>query len=136
KAVSQTELDTLKLAAEKAELELEQAEHDLQTAAITRDLKANELDLATRTIERRKIVAPLTGVVVQVKHRKGEWVQAGETVVRVLRMDRLRAEAFLPAKSVSGDLIGAAAILFVDLEDQPKAEFPGKLVFVSPEVNP
>ena len=36
----------------------------------------------------------------QIKRRRGEWVQAGETVVRVLRLDRLRAEGFVSAKQI------------------------------------
>ena len=136
RSVSQSELDQLRLAKEKAALEYEQAKEDQEIAALTAKLKQNEVDTATFNIERRRLVAPLSGVVVQVKRHKGEWVQAGETIVRILRMDPLRAEAFLNSHDVSGNLAGRPVTLSVDLPGAPHTQFHGKITFVSPEVNP
>ena len=46
-------------------------------------------------VKRRKIFAELSGIVVEVNRHPGEWVEPSETVFRLLRMDRLRAEGFL-----------------------------------------
>jgi macrolide-specific efflux system membrane fusion protein len=136
KSVSQSELDQLRLAKERAALELEQAKEDQQIAALTAKLKENEVATATFNIERRRVVSPISGVVVQVKRHKGEWVQLGDSIIRILRIDRLRAEAFLNAREVGGDLVGRSVTLSVDLPGASHAEFRGKVVFVSPEVNP
>ena len=136
KSVSETELDRLRLAAERTLLEVEQAEHDQQVAALTHDLKQTEVDVASRSIERRKVLSPLTGMVVDLKRRRGEWVQPGDVVARLVRIDRVRAEGFLPAREVTQQLLGAPVKLVIDLPGKPKAEFTGTLAFVSPEVNP
>ena len=136
KSVSDTEIDRLRLAAEQHALEIEQAQHELMVAGLTRTLKENELRIAERDVERRGIKAPIAGVVAQVFRRAGEWVEPGEPVIRVLRVDRLRAEAFVNVRQVTSDLEGRRVTLTVDLSNDPKAEFTGKIVFVSPEVNP
>jgi multidrug efflux pump subunit AcrA (membrane-fusion protein) len=136
KSVSETELDRLRLAAERTLLEVEQAEHDQQVAALTYDLKQTEVDVAERSIDRKKVVSPLTGMIVELKRRRGEWVQPGDVVARLVRIDRVRAEGFVPANQVTPDLLGSPAKLEIDLPGKPKSEFTGKIAFVSPEVNP
>jgi macrolide-specific efflux system membrane fusion protein len=134
--VSDTEIDRLRLAADKAELEIEQALHEQETARLTSRLKEIEMDLAKQSVDRRLLTSPISGMVVQVNLHQGEWVQPGKTVVRVLRVDRLRVEGFIAAEQLSGDLVGRRATLTVDLPGRAGAAFEGAVVFVSPEINP
>lgn len=136
KSISDSEMDRLRLTLQRTVLEVEQAQHDLDVAGFTQRIKENELQVAQRKVQRRKVVAPLDGVVVQVNRRRGEWVEPGETVLRILRIDRLRAEGFLSVSAVRGDLRDRPVVLTVDLPGEPKAEFPGKVVFLSPEIDP
>jgi len=136
KSVSDTEIDRLRLAAEKAELEIEQALHDQETARLTSRLKEIEMELARQAVDRRTLTSPISGMVVQVNLHQGEWVQPGKTAVRVLRVDRLRVEGFVAAELLSGDLVGRRAALTVDLPGKAGAVFEGAVVFVSPEINP
>jgi macrolide-specific efflux system membrane fusion protein len=135
-SVSQSELDALRLAADGAMLEVQQAEHNLAVGQITAQLKENELQLAINRLKRRQLLAPISGVVVQIKRHRGEWVQPGESVVRLVRIDRLRAEGFLSAREALEGLAGCNVTLSLDLPGKPGAKFPGKIAFVSPEVNP
>jgi macrolide-specific efflux system membrane fusion protein len=135
KSVSETELDRLRLAAEKAELDIDQALHEQETAQLTGRLKEIEMELAKQAVDRRTIVSPISGMIVQVNQHQGEWVQSGKTVVRVLRVDRLRVEGFVLAKKLTGDLVGRRTTLTIDLPGEPAATFDGTLTFVSPEVN-
>ena len=135
KSVSETELDRLRLAAEKADLDIEQALHEQETAQLTSRLKEIEMELAKQAVGRRAIVSPIPGMIVQVNQHEGEWVQSGKTVVRVLRVDRLRVEGFVLAKRLTGDLVGRRATLKIDLPGEPDAAFDGMITFVSPEVN-
>ena len=91
RSVSQSELDSLRLTADGTALEVEQAQHDLDIAQLDRRLKEDELDVATGRLERLKIVAPLAGVVVQIKGRRRQMVRPGDPMIRLVRMDRLRA---------------------------------------------
>jgi membrane fusion protein, multidrug efflux system len=135
RGISETEMDQLRLAMEKAELEIEQADHDQAIARLTAKQKQTELDLARHAVERRQIRAPFDGMIVQRKKQRGEWVDVGETVLRMVRLDRLRVEAFLPAREAPPDLAGRRVSLSVDLPGSPKTEFTGTIVFVSPEIN-
>jgi len=136
RSVSQSELDSLRLTADGAALEVEQARHDLEIAQLNCRLKENELHVVTGRLERLKIVAPLAGMVVQIKRHRGEWVEPGNPIVRVVRMDRLRAEGFLDARLASAALDGRSVTLTVELADKKSGKFHGKIVFISPEVNP
>lgn len=136
KSVSQTELDRLQLTAERAELEIEQAEHELVVSRTNLHLKKNALEFAQWSLDRRKIIAPLSGVVAQIHRRRGEWVEPGEKVLRILRLDRLRAEGFLDIQKTNIDLMNRQVTVTVDVPDGTTREFMGKIVFVSPEIDP
>jgi len=136
KSISDSELDRLRLVVDRTTLEIEQAEYDLAIAEFAEHVKASEHEAAEEKVRRRKITAPIGGVVVDVHRRPGEWVEPGETVVRILRLDRLRAEGFLSVRSVTEDLTGCPVRLIVDMPGRPGAEFPGELVFLSPEIDP
>jgi RND family efflux transporter MFP subunit len=135
RSISQTELDKLKLEAERCTLAVEEAEHELQIARQTLHLKQTEVATAKQAVERRRIVSPLNGVVVQVHRRHGEWVKPGDTVLRVMRIDRLRIEAFVPAGRVPALRVGAPVQFEAQLEGAPPRTYDGKLVFISPEVD-
>lgn len=136
KSVSQTELDELRLTKQKAGLEVEAAAAEQDIARLTAKLKENAVETAMNNVAHRRILAPLAGMVVQIKRQRGEWVQPGDVVVRVVRLDRLRAEGFIDAHVVSGDLVGRPVTLTVDLPGAPQSQFHGKIVFVNPESNP
>lgn len=136
KSVSATEVDRLRLAAERATLEIEQAQLELSTAQLTAQLKENELQLAKRQVSRRRLVAPQAGVVVQVHRKHGEWVEPGQPVLRLLRVDRLRASGFVDAKRAHTLKPGTPVTVSVELPGLRETSFSGQLIFVSPEVDP
>ena len=90
KSVSLTEIDRLRLAAERAALDVEQANYDHGTAQLAVDLNRTEVKLADHMTKRRRVVSPISGVVVMVKGKKGEWVKPGEMFVRVVSTKRLQ----------------------------------------------
>lgn len=135
KSVSQTEIDRLKLLAEKAELEIEQADLNLKQAQLSLQVKQHDLERASLALERRRLTAPFPGMVVQWKKHRGEWVEPGAPVMRLIRLDRLRAEAFLPAETSSENLVGRKVAFVVQSGTETK-QHEGQLVFVSPEIDP
>jgi macrolide-specific efflux system membrane fusion protein len=135
KSVSETELDQLRLAAEKALLAIEQAEDEQAISRLTLHQKETELESARLKVDQHRVTAPFAGMVVQVKKQRGEWLSPGDTVLRLVRLDRLRVEAFVPARDFSADLQGADVTLFVELAGKGRTGFDGTIVFVSPEVN-
>jgi macrolide-specific efflux system membrane fusion protein len=134
-SVSASELDQLRLVAEKTALEIEQAELEMQLARTSRELKENDVATAEHAIRQRKITAPLAGFVAEINRRQGEWVQPGQTILRILRVDRLRAEGLVDARYLRGDAGSRPVRLRVRIGDEP-VEYAGQLVFISPEIDP
>ncbi|MEX0977426.1 MAG: HlyD family efflux transporter periplasmic adaptor subunit, partial [Pirellulales bacterium] len=132
--VSASELDQLRLIAERTVLEIEQAELEQVVASTARELKENDVQTAEHAIAQRRITAPLAGFVAEVHRHGGEWVEPGQTILRMLRLDRLRAEGLVGAEGVRGDLLGRPVRLTVKQGDQA-AQYAGKIVFVSPEID-
>lgn len=135
-SISQTELDRLQLEADKADLAVRQAQHEFEVAKATARLKQVEFEFATRSVERRRITAPFSGMVVEVKRRRGEWVEPGNQLLKLVRLDRLRAEGFLAAQQARPELAGRRVTLAIDPSEKLTQPVTGKIVFVSPEVDP
>jgi len=81
--------------AQRAQRQIEQAKFELGVAEMTRDARKAQLDFANFQTNRRKIQCPLPGVVVKVFKQKGEWVNPGDPVLRILWLDKLRVEGFV-----------------------------------------
>lgn len=136
KSVSETEIDRLRLAADHAKLQVEQAKYDFETAQLALRVQENQVQRAARQVERRRILAPVCGRVVQIFRQQGEWVELGQPIARVLRIDRLKAVGSLDARHLEGDPTGRSVRLKVELPDKGVADFQGRVTFVHSEVNP
>lgn len=135
KSVSQSQLDVERLTVQKNRLEAEQADHEQAVAVLEMKAQENELNAAKAEITRRRIVAPFDGSIVQVYLRKGEWAEPGQKALRIVNTDRLKAEGFIRAEDAVSTAPGKPVDLVVELAGKPRV-FSGKLVFVSPEVDP
>lgn len=134
-SVTDSEMDQLRLVAEKAVLEIEQAQFEFDLAKTTQALKENDVRIAEHDIAQRQITAPLSGFVSEVSRHRGEWVQPGQAIMRILRLDLLRAEGLVDAESVDAVLLGRGVRLSVNQEGQA-VQYAGRIVFVSPEIDP
>ncbi len=135
-SVTQSELDQLRLLVDRGGLDVEEAQLEFELTQTTRESKENDVRLADYNIAQRRVTAPLAGFVAEVQRHPGEWVQPGQTILRMLRLDRLRAEGLVNARSLPTDVNGRPVKLTVQLSDQSSATFAGKVVFVSPEIDP
>jgi multidrug efflux pump subunit AcrA (membrane-fusion protein) len=117
------------LSIEKAQKEMEVA--SLQVAVSQAELKAAEVN-----IDRRHITAPLNAVVVELSRHEGEWVQPGDPVMRLVRVDLLRVEGYVKASEYSQLDIkkGQPAQVVVSLPRERRETFAGKIVYVKPIV--
>lgn len=134
-SISDEEMEDRELRVERARLEIKQALHELTLAGQRCRARENDLLLAQRRLELHRIVAPLSGVVVQVNRRPGEWVEPGDPVVKILHLRRLRAEGYLKASESAMELAGKPVELLVETSSGQRV-FTGVLRFVSPEINP
>lgn len=136
-SISRSQLDVERLTADKLALERQQAEHDLALEKFELRLKETALQAAKLELELHSVRAPFAGVVSLVRGRVGEWVEPGTTVLRLVAIDKLRAEGFAPA-SVTPDMVGAEVefSLNQDAASSPVPPRIGTLRFVSPEIDP
>jgi multidrug efflux pump subunit AcrA (membrane-fusion protein) len=135
KTVSGSEMEKAKLARQRDELQIEKAKLDLKVAKMTADVHQAEVDAAEIAVARRQIASLVDGEVVTVFHERQEWVNAGEPVVQVVRMDRLRVEGFVATSEVNvSEIAGGNVVVDVQLARGRKERFAGKVVFISPIV--
>lgn len=128
---SALEIRRLELAVTQTELEIERAQHEQRITGHQADALQARLDQALDDVERRKVVAPMDGEVIELQVQPGQWVRAGETVARMVRLDRLRVECFVdPAKVSPKEVADRPVRVHVALERGRMETFVGQIVFV------
>jgi multidrug efflux pump subunit AcrA (membrane-fusion protein) len=134
-SVAIAEINQRELAFTKAKLQIEKSQLEQKVAGYTVLAKDAEVQNAENDIMRRKIISPVEGEVVAVLKHVGEWVQPGETVLKLVRLDRLRIEGDLEAKDFDPQQINNRPVkVEVELARGRKLTVDGKIVFVSPLV--
>lgn len=133
--VTQQEIQKLELARHRDELQIERSKLEMRVARMNADVHQAAVKSADGAVARRQIASPIDGVVVALLHEPGEWVNAGEPVLQVVRIDRLRVEGFLNATEFSpGEIAGRQVTVEVQLTGTRAERFTGQVVFISPLV--
>ncbi|MCA8990676.1 MAG: HlyD family efflux transporter periplasmic adaptor subunit [Planctomycetaceae bacterium] len=132
--VSASEVSKLRLASERAELELQQARKTLEAKRLS--LTANELEVkaAQLHVSQHRVVAPCRGIVTDVSHQIGEWIATGQPCCRLVDLSVLKAEGFVVATSPL-ELVGKQATL-IPQGISTELKIRGRVTFVDPEINP
>lgn len=96
-------------------------------------VKAAMAKTAEHEIRKRVFTAPVDGVVVDIRKDVAEWVQPGDPVFRIVRMDKLRVEGYVNASEVHQDEIRDKAVrVIVHQPRGEKVELAGRIDFASP----
>lgn len=131
--VSKSELDRLRLEAERADLSIEKAELDMETAAAQVTLSDKKMEALAVELSNRSIRSPCSGIVVQAPFSAGEWLERGQTFARIIRTDQVEVIALGDANDVDEHLVGRVVTV-----ESPnlKNKMKGKVWYVMPEINP
>ena len=133
--VPTTEIRRKQLDRTRAELQIDRSRLDLKVAQMTADVQNAAVQAADDSIQRRRIVAPFSGQVVQVYRQSNEWVNIGEPVLRVVQMDRLYVDGFISGTEYSVvDIADRPVTVEIALARGRKETFKGQVVFVNPIV--
>jgi multidrug efflux pump subunit AcrA (membrane-fusion protein) len=124
------------LAVNKAKLDIDNAKEECIMDRLTLDLKQVDYEIASHALKEHRLVAPLAGVVVEKYKSVGTWVEKGEPILRIIRLDKLRAEAFIDHSYYSQALRTAKIMIRVDVPETGPVELPGVVSYIAPEVNP
>lgn len=130
--VANSEVRRLELAKHRAELQIAKSRLDMRVARLTAEVHQAAVDSADEKIARCEITAPFDGVVMDVQKQAREWVTAGDPVIRVVRMDRLRVDGLVKADELDPhELEGRRVTVIVGLARGRTAKLDGKIVFVN-----
>lgn len=135
KSISKTEIERLELELERSILSGDQALHKRLVNELNLELRKEQLRVSDLRLNYRAVASPLNGVVAEVLAQNGEWVAAGQPVVRVIGLDRLRLEALFNQKDAFRIQKGQDATFELVLDGEPVSA-TGQVVFVSPEIDP
>lgn len=134
-SASLDELDDRRRLLAEAEATLAQRTFDKEVKGLEAAAEELDLRLAERTLAKHALKSPLAGVVEERLRRPGEWVEPGTAVVRVLRLDVLRAEAYADYDAVRDRLNAPAAVIYTP-PDGPPVRRAGRVTYVGSEVVP
>jgi multidrug efflux pump subunit AcrA (membrane-fusion protein) len=131
--VTEEVIDEQRLDKEKSRLMIDKSQKDLDVAGLQKQVSEAELQAADANLKRRRILAPLDAMVVELSRHEGEWVQAGDTIMRLVRVDQLRVEGLIDAKDFRpSEIQGRPVEVLVTLARAQQVRFPGKVVYVNP----
>lgn len=135
--VSDREMDRLKLLIEKSDAELEKIRFEksiMEKQVLLKDAAARKIRFE---VARHKVKAVIAGQIVELNKRQGEWVDVSETIMKLVQLDRLKVEDFLPASLANPDLVGSPATFTPATKSGSKADsVNGVVVYVSPSIDP
>lgn len=102
-AISSNQMRRLRVAVQQARLNVAEAKDQQIEAQTEAQIVAAQLDVIDAEIADTTITSPGAGVVIDMPHRRGEWVQAGETVAVIAEIERLRVDALVSATQLDQD---------------------------------
>lgn len=120
---------------EQSQISVEQAKVTEQVQTLQSEFQKQQTELAELAVQRHRIVSPLNGFVVERMRRPGDWVKPGDAIVRVVRLDRLRAEGFADATQIQ-KLKNNRSVTLIARQDGTTKTRAGTIVFISPEIDP
>ena len=130
-----SETRRLQLTQHRAFLQIDRSRMEQNVAKLNADVAQASVDAANSAIRRRAIASPIDGIVIAVLKKPGEWVQVGEPVARVARMNQLRVEGFLSADDYNPSEISDKPVTVnLQLARGQKVSLPGKVTYVNPLV--
>ncbi len=135
-SVSETEIRQKQLALAQAELKLLGAKQGLEQRKLRAKIAQAAVVVSEEKIKKLRIVAPFDGTVTEVHKKSGEWVQAGQPVCKLVRMDELRVDCHLLIDRVDpSKLIGLPVRVFAKRAGVEDMVFAGKISSFDPEVS-
>jgi macrolide-specific efflux system membrane fusion protein len=135
-AIAPTELRRQQLTAERAGLQIKVAEMEFQVAGHTARAQRAKADVIDYDVVTRKIVAPFAGLIAERYRQEGEWVQAGDPVLRIVQMDKLRVKGYLRAdRFAPHEIEGCRAEVLVHLPGGGSQKVDAVISYVSQEVS-
>ena len=132
-SVPRTQVRRQKLTVERAKAETEVARRDQETADLTVEARQAQTDVAEINLEMHLIKSPIQGEVVNVYRKVGEWVNPGDPLLRIVRLDKLRVEGFIKLDEYRHEEIkGQPVTVSLRMARGREEQFHGTITHASP----
>lgn len=117
-----------------SELDLQAAKNKKSLAALDSDAEMVRVKAAQDSINRNALKSPINGAVFEIFKDAGEWVTAGEKVMRIARMDRLRVQGYVEGNEFDPhEVANRPVTVKLMMARGREVEFSGEIVFVGLE---
>ncbi len=128
--------------ARRKQLEKERARSGIDVATVKHvqevlaaEVNKEKVRASQVKLELYKVVAPFDGVVVQRLRDQGEWIRSGEPILRLVHLNEMKVETFVPIDGISvAALQGAAMRVAVRINSKDVVTYNTNIEFVSPEI--
>ena len=126
----------LELAVKRSELEIKQAQQRKRRAGAELELRSAELSLIDNQLRQLYVESPIDGVVLEVMQSEGEWVQKGEPIATIGKIDRLHVRALLSTDQIGPEeCLGLpVSVHWVDPTSDQSRSLRGEVRSVDPQV--
>ncbi|MBN1853769.1 MAG: HlyD family efflux transporter periplasmic adaptor subunit [Pirellulales bacterium] len=127
------EVERLRLDYERAGFQIEIAQMNQRLAKLDESARAAELKGAENALTRRRIIAPFKGQVVKLYRRKGEWVQPGDPILRLMHFDTMVVSGQVDLTNYNpSDVAGKNVTVLVKLAHDREITLRGKVKNIRP----
>ncbi len=127
-ALSNQELERSRLSKIQAALQVQRslAQMDIDQGAV--DLEHQNVTAVEELMKRHTIVAPFTGQVIKVNQRAGEFIQEGQTLLRLVDLSQVKVEGSVSLRQVNPyQLSGKRVIVSLQLAGDEVATLDGSI---------
>ncbi len=136
-SASSAEIRNKQLAVEQAELKLQHAKLAQKQLLVRAELALKGMESAEQRLKKFRILTPFSGTITSVSKREGEWVQVGQSVASIVRLEELRVDAFVSIQNYHpSGLVGRSVWVDMPLElgHANDIRFAGKITHFDPDV--
>ena len=132
---SDFDLRQKQLALAQTKVRITQARASKQQKELRAKLAQASVFLGQQKADRLILRSPIAGTVVKIDHRPGEWVQAGTTLVKIIRLDELRVDCFVDINQLDPATLINQPVSVVVNRGQTENQFVGKITSFDPDVS-
>ncbi len=124
-----------KLEKDRARLGIDVAKVKHEQEILAAKVSEEKVKAAEVKLSLYEVVAPYDGVIVQRLHDAGEWIRSGEPILRMVHLNELKVQAFVPIDGISvSALQGAPMKVAVRLSEKDVASYDTQVEIVSAEI--
>ena len=135
-SATDAEMRSKRLSLTQAELKVQHAIQTTDQLKLKARLAQASVVAASERLNRLKFVAPFAGSIAELHRHQGEWVQMGQPIVRLIRLDELRVDVYIPIASVDvASLVNGPVVVTARRAGTEAVHFSGRVTHYDPSVS-